>query len=194
MALVLNFIVLISYYKSNGFQNESENKSKRKQLYFYGVKLARIILWLMPIGVTLGCNHTPNLSWDLRQVSAHELNICKGSSCPELTVVYPNFHANDSTLLKKLNHLRDSLVIQTLYLGSDTPNFNLNIEQSMSQYLWVGLDYKTELQSAESYDGRIQIDASLQNDRELILEINSQLNLPEGPKIVHSKQTIKLIN
>lgn len=158
------------------------------------MKLARIILWLMPIGVTLGCNHTPNLSWDLRQVSAHELNICKGSSCPELTVVYPNFHANDSTLLKKLNHLRDSLVIQTLYLGSDTPNFNLNIEQSMSQYLWVGLDYKTELQSAESYDGRIQIDASLQNDRELILEINSQLNLPEGPKIVHSKQTIKLIN
>lgn len=139
-----------------------------------------------------GCNDTPEITWDWAKISAFELNICQERVCPEVSVTYPIFQAQDTTLKKRLNHLRDSLIIQTLYLGSDSPNFELSIEQSMSQYLWVGLDYKPDLEPGESYSGTIQLDAYQQNDSILILELNSRLLLPGGPKLIQSKKRINL--
>lgn len=156
------------------------------------MKFGRYLLGLLSGLIFLGCTQAPEISWDEHQTSAHELDICQGRFCPELTLAYPKFHAKDSIMAAKLNRLRDSLIVQALYLGSDQPNFELNIEQSMHQYLWVGLDYKTTLESAESYGGLIQLDASIKDDGLLILELNSRLILPDGPKITQSKRRINL--
>jgi hypothetical protein len=164
----------------------------RKQLYFYWVKFARYLIGLLPAAVSLGCSVVPEVSWDLLQTSADQLTICQGRVCPKLTVTYPNFKTQDSILGARLGKITDSLVIEVLYLGSDRPNYGLSIQQSIKQYLWVGLDYKTELLEPESYDGMIKIDASRQNDSILIIELNSQLILPEGQKTDKAKRRINL--
>lgn len=156
------------------------------------MKFVWYFIGLLPLLLVLGCKNAPIISWDLKQTSAFELSICQGRVCPELTVAYPNFYVEDSALHKRLNTLRDSLIIQALYLGSDRPNFDLSIAQGMNQYLWVGLDYKTELQPDDSYNGLIQVEAFRQNDTLLVLELSSRLILPEGLKIDRTKRTIDL--
>lgn len=129
-----------------------------------------------------GCDSSPEISWVSTQTRAAELSICQGTPCPELSLTYPYFMAKDSLLGRRLNALRDSLIIQTLYLGSDRPNFDLDIVQSMQQYLWVGLDYKPELLSADAYSGQIKVDAHRQNESLLVLELSGRLILPQGPR------------
>ena len=156
------------------------------------MKFVRYFFGLLPWLIFLGCQSAPNITWDWQKTRAHELDLCHGRLCPDLIVHYPHFQTPDSILAVKLNRLTDSLIIQTLYLGSDSPNFDLSIEQSMSQYLWVGLDYKPDLESAESYSGLIQLDAAWENDSLLILELNSRLLLPDGAKMIQSKRRINL--
>ena len=147
---------------------------------------------LLIVLMAAGCNSAPDISWVLRQTRASELSICQGTPCPELSITYPYFMAKDSVLGRRLNALRDSLIIQTLYLGSDRPNFDLDIAQSMQQYLWVGLDYKPELLSADAYSGQIKVDVHRQNKSLLVLELSGRLILPQGPKEIHSKHPVNL--
>ena len=97
------------------------------------MKFVRYFFGLLPWLIFLGCQSAPNITWDWQETRAHELDLCHGRLCPDLIVHYPHFQTPDSILAVKLNRLTDSLIIQTLYLGSDSPNFDLSIEQSMSQ-------------------------------------------------------------
>ena len=161
-------------------------------MYFYRVKFIRSFIVLLPLLLGLGCDHLPEISWEQAQISARDLNICHGRVCPDLTIAYPNFISNDTALVKRLNTIRDSLIIDALYLGSDRPNFDLNIEQSMNQYLWVSLDYKTQLEMAESYNGQIEVIAHWQNDDLLALQVSGRLLLPAGDKLIQNTRRISL--
>ena len=149
--------------------------------------------WGLWSAITLiGCADHPYISWAVLDKSAQEQNICKGRVCPDLTISFPNFESRDSIGLSRLNKIRDSLIIDALYLGSDRPNFGLSIEESIDQYLWVGLDYKTELQAAESYNGQLNITPVIQGDTILIMELTGQLILPQGKKLINTKKHVQL--
>jgi hypothetical protein len=156
------------------------------------VKLIRSFIVLLPLLLGLGCDHLPEISWEQAQISARDLNICHGRVCPDLTIAYPNFISNDTTLINRLNTIRDSLIVDALYLGSDRPNFDLNIEQSMNQYLWVSLDYKPQLEMAESYNGQIKVIAHWHNDHLLALQVSGRLLLPVGNKLIQNTRRISL--
>ncbi len=156
------------------------------------MKLIRSFIVLLPLLLGLGCDHLPEISWEQAQISARDLNICHGRVCPDLTIAYPNFISNDTTLINRLNTIRDSLIVDALYLGSDRPNFDLNIEQSMNQYLWVSLDYKPQLEMAESYNGQINVIAHWHNDHLLALQVSGRLLLPAGDKLIQNTRRISL--
>jgi hypothetical protein len=156
------------------------------------VKFIRSFIVLLPLLLGLGCDHLPEISWEQAQISAHDLYICQGRVCPDLTIAYPNFISNDTILIKRLNTIRDSLIVDALYLGSDRPNFDLNIEQSMNQYLWVSLDYKPQLEMAESYNGQIKVIAHWHNDHLLALQVSGRLLLPAGDKLIQNTRRISL--
>ena len=192
MVLVLNFIVLFSLHKSKAFQSQSKNKSKRKQLYFYTVNVMRSFFGFWSALTLFSCLDTPSISWVMLNKTAQEQNICQGRACPDLTISFPKFESRDSVALTRLNKTRDSLIMDALYLGSDRPNFGLSIEEGIDQYLWVGLDYKTELLAAESYGGQINITPIKQGDTVLTIELTGQLILPQGKKLLNRKKHLRL--
>ncbi|MBL6607783.1 MAG: hypothetical protein ISP52_06630 [Flavobacteriaceae bacterium] len=183
---------LFSLYKSKGFQSQSKNKSKRKQLYFYTVNVKRSFLGFWSALTLFSCLDTPSISWVMLNKTAQEQNICQGRACPDLTISFPKFESRDSVALTRLNKTRDSLIMDALYLGSDRPNFGLSIEEGIDQYLWVGLDYKTELLAAESYGGQINITPIKQGDTVLTIELTGQLILPQGKKLLNRKKHLRL--
>ncbi|MDA0863507.1 MAG: hypothetical protein O3B88_02420 [Bacteroidetes bacterium] len=183
---------LFSLYKSKGFQSQSKNKSKRKQLYFYTVNVKRSFFGFWSALTLFSCLDTPSISWVMLNKTAQEQTICQGQACPDLTISFPKFESRDSVALTRLNKTRDSLIMDALYLGSDRPNFGLSIEEGIDQYLWVGLDYKTELLAAESYGGQINITPIKQGDTVLTIELTGQLILPQGKKLLNRKKHLRL--
>jgi hypothetical protein len=184
--------VLFSLHKSKAFQSQRENKSKRKQLYFYTVNVKRSFFGFWSALTLFSCSDTPTISWVMLNKTAQEQTICKGRACPDLRLSFPKFESGDSIALARLNKISDSLILDALYLGSDRPNFNLSIEEAIDQYLWVGLDYKTELQAAESYNGKINITPSRQGDTVIVLELTGQLLLPQSEKLLNAKKRLRL--
>ncbi|NDB04092.1 MAG: hypothetical protein EBY38_10585, partial [Flavobacteriaceae bacterium] len=84
-------------------------------------------------------------------VRASQLTVCDQRSCPEVLLNYPRFSARDSVLSQRLNRLTDSLILTELYLGSDQADLSLSLNQALTQYLWLALDYRTELQAENAY-------------------------------------------
>ena len=115
-------------------------------------------------------------------VRASQLTVCDQRSCPEVLLNYPRFTARDSTLSQVLNRLTDSLILTELYLGSDQADLSLSLNQALTQYLWLALDYRTQLQAENAYRATLILETRRENDSILSLVMSGEMLLPAQNK------------
>lgn len=126
-------------------------------------------------------------------VRASQLTVCDQRSCPEVLLNYPRFTARDSTLSQVLNRLTDSLILTELYLGSDQADLSLSLNQALTQYLWLALDYRTQLQAENTYRATLILETRRENDSILSLVMSGEMLLPAQNKNLTKTLTFNLL-
>ena len=126
-------------------------------------------------------------------VRASQLTVCDQRSCPEVLLNYPRFTARDSTLSQVLNRLTDSLILTELYLGSDQADLSLSLNQALTQYLWLALDYRTQLQAENTYRATLILGTRRENDSILSLVMSGEMLLPAQNKNLTKTLTFNLL-
>ena len=127
------------------------------------------------------------------RVRASQLTVCDQRSCPEVLLNYPRFTARDSTLSQVLNRLTDSLILTELYLGSDQADLSLSLNQALTQYLWLALDYRTQLQAENTYRATLILETRRENDSILSLVMSGEMLLPAQNKNLTKTLTFNLL-
>lgn len=127
------------------------------------------------------------------RVRASQLTVCDQRSCPEVLLNYPRFTARDSTLSRVLNRLTDSLILTELYLGSDQADLSLSLNQALTQYLWLALDYRTQLQAENTYRAALILETRRENDSILSLVMSGEMLLPAQNKNLTKTLTFNLL-
>ena len=128
-----------------------------------------------------------------KQVRAGQLAICDQRSCPEVLLNFPRFSARDSVLCQRLNRLTDSLILTELYLGSDQADLSLSLNQALTQYLWLALDYRTQLQAENTYRAALILETRRENDSILSLVMSGEMLLPAQNKNLTKTLTFNLL-
>ena len=157
------------------------------------MKIPWKISGLIGLILFLSCRDRPEYSVATELVRASQLTVCDQRSCPEVLLNYPRFTARDSTLSQVLNRLTDSLILTELYLGSDQADLSLSLNQALTQYLWLALDYRTELQAENAYHTTLSLETRRENDSILSLIMTGEMRLPAQNKNLTKTLTFNLL-
>ena len=96
-------------------------------------------------------------------------------------------------LSQRLNRLTDSLILTELYLGSDQADLSLSLNQALTQYLWLALDYRTQLQAENAYRATLILETRRENDSILSLVMSGEMLLPAQNKNLTKTLTFNLL-
>lgn len=157
------------------------------------MKIPLKISGLIGLILFLSCGDRPEYSVVTEHLRASQLAVCDQRNCPEILLNYPRFTARDSILSQVLNRLTDSLILTELYLGSDPADLSLSLNQALTQYLWLALDYRTELQAENAYRATLTLETQRENDSILSLIMTCKMLLPAQNKNLTKTLTFNLL-
>ena len=136
--------------------------------------MKKLIFLLFYFPIFIACEDVPVLTSSLKSFNETDLEDCRDTACPKITLDYP-VYAGDETIVSNINNRIGHFLMSNLYIGDGGIPAHLNWKEAARQFVRANKDLKTEFDMELNYEAKVSISESFRNNQVLTLETQNYL-------------------
>lgn len=136
--------------------------------------MKKLLFLLLGLSILTACEETVVLTSTLNNFNETDLDACRNSPCPKMTIDFP-VYSGEKSIAEKLNHKIDFYLAKSLHIGEGAIPASKEWKEVALQFINANKDLKTEFDMELNYEATVSISESYRNEQLITLERRTYL-------------------